>query len=113
LGGGFFGFFFKQKYDASGQAQVDAQVDVQVETSLPYDHWVPQTCGPPIIDLQTKTQGVKRNTVALSKKNRGWTAEILSWRRSDGQKCLIAMKASMEGTNYTFRLTGASLFILR
>jgi hypothetical protein len=47
----------------------------------------------------------KNNTVARSKKtDRGSTAEILPWRRSDGPKRLIAVEASCLCTNYTFRL---------
>jgi hypothetical protein len=38
------------------------------------------------------------------KTDRGWTAQMLLGRRSDGPEWLIVVKAPRRCTNYTFRL---------
>jgi hypothetical protein len=69
--GGFFWIYWLRPHR---QMQVEAQVDTgpaEVATSSPSEHWAPLSMWPTVSNLQAKTHGVKRNTVACCKKNRG------------------------------------------
>jgi hypothetical protein len=83
---------------------------MQVGRASPYDNWTPRTRSHSSLTYWLKYPVQKQTLYSSVKKNyRGWTIEILSWRRSDGPKRQIAVEASIGGTSYTFRLQEGSL----